>query len=89
MLCNYYPFIAADATDPDTAQALYVRLKTQHETPPEELYKQHGRRWIVRLRLRFFDPKTFKELPSETIVQSDNLFPVPIYSLDTPGVPCG
>jgi hypothetical protein len=90
MLCSYYPFIAADATELATANALYSRLKVEHETAPEDLYRQHGRRWITRLRQRFFDPKSFKELPSDTIELSDNLFPVPIYSLDTPnGTPCG
>ena len=89
MLCSYYPYYAADATDAATAQGLYARLRDKYETAPETLYNKSGRRWIVRLRQRFFDPKTFKELPSDTLAQSNNLFPVPIYSPDSPGVPCG
>lgn len=87
MLCSYYPFLAADAVDLPTAQAQLAKLKTEHETPVESIYSLRGRRWIVRLRKRYFDPKTFKELPSDVIYQSSDLFPVPI-APDT-GVPCG
>lgn len=91
MLCSYYPFYAGDATDLATAQTIYARLKSEHETAPESMYGKTGRRWIVRLRKRFFDPATFKELPGDTVSQSDSLFAVPLYDPSSPtaGVPCG
>lgn len=87
MLCSYIPFASLEATDLQTAQALLARLKAEHETAPENLHGQRGRRQIVRLVKRYFDPKTFAELPYDVLFESDQKFKVPT-SPDA-GVPCG
>lgn len=87
MLCSYVAYFAADATDLGSSNSQLVSFRAKYETPVESLYGIKGRRWIVVQRKRFFDPKTFKELPSDTIFESPNKFPVPT-SPDL-GVPCG
>jgi hypothetical protein len=87
MLCSYAAYYAADAKDLGSSNAQLTRFRTKYETPVEDLYGIKGRRWIVLQRKRFFDPKTFQELPSDTLFESSNKFPVPT-SPDA-GVPCG
>lgn len=87
MLCSYIPFATLESTKLDAAQAQLQRLKGEHETAPEDLYGRKGRRQIIRLLKRYFDPKTFAELPSDTLYESDQKFLVPT-SPDS-GVPCG
>jgi len=87
MLCSYTAYYAADAKDLGSSNAQLASFRVKYETPVESLYGVKGRRWIVMQRKRFFDPKTFKELPSDTIFESDSKFPVP--SFPDQGVPCG
>jgi hypothetical protein len=87
MLCSYVPFASLDRTDLASAQAALQLLKSEHETAPESMYGQTGRRHIVKLSQRFFDPQTYKELPPAVLYSSDHPFQVPT-SPDL-GVPCG
>lgn len=87
MLCSYTGYYAADAKDLGSSNAQLWSFRTKYETAPEDLYGIKGRRWIVIQRKRFFDPKTFQELPSDTLFESDKKFPVP--TSPDQGVPCG
>jgi hypothetical protein len=77
MLCSYMPFATLEAPDLATAQGHLNRLKAEYETPPEDLYGRKGRRRIVRLVKRYFDPKTHVELPSDLLYESAQKFPIP------------
>ena len=87
MLCSYVPYFAADATNLSVAETQLANMRSNHESATESLYGINGRRWIVTLKKRYFDPKTFKELPSDVLYESTNKFSVP--TSPDPGVPCG
>ena len=87
MLCSYIPFAQLESTELGAAQSSLQKLKTEYETAPEDLYGRTGRRRIVKLVKRYFDPQTFKELPSDTLYESDRKFSVP--TSPDQGVPCG
>ena len=87
MLCSYVPVTHVESTDLNTAWTNLWKAKASKETAPEELYGRTGRRHIVKLVQRFFDPNTFQELPSEVLYESDQKFLVPT-SPDS-GIPCG
>lgn len=87
MLCSYVPMASLDRTDLASGQAALQQLKSKYETAPQSLYGHTGRRQIVKLLKRFFDPQTYKELPPDTLYSSDQPFQVP--TSPDPGVPCG
>jgi len=99
MLCSYVPIAALEATDLGVALGQYELLRMKYETAPEQLYPKMptGRRTIVRLLKRYFEPGTMKELPGEILYESDQKLPVPTLDLHGPGdvssaddgVPCG
>jgi len=87
MLCSYIPFAQLESTDPTSGYNDFQKLRTKYETAPENMYGKMGRTHIARLVKRYFDPSTFKELPSDILYESDQKFPIPT-SPDL-GVPCG
>lgn len=87
MLCSYVQVAALEGATEAEGIAAFWALRAKYETAPESLYGKTGRVTIVRLVKRFFDPATWKELPSDVVMESDQQFPVP--KAPDLGVPCG
>lgn len=87
MLCSYIPFASLESSDIGGGWNALYRLRGEYEAAPESMYGHTGRRQIVRLLKRYFDPKTYAELPSDILYESDQKFRVP--TSPDPGVPCG
>ena len=56
--CDYYPAERLSYPDLASAQATLAQFRAKYESPPDVL---------VRLLKRYYDPKTFKELPGDIL----------------------
>lgn len=87
MGCSYIKVASLDADSPAEAGVQLQQIRQKYESPVENFYGKTGRVTGVRLLRRYFDPKTYRELPNDVLWSSDRMFPIPVDPM--PGVPCG